>query len=109
MKRGKANEFDTRDRLEISSAFSQHIKAVLNISESSTSDSTYRTELDSHADYPVVGKNANILYKTKMTLNVTPFSDDFGMMPEVSVVHFHNFVNIRKIHLPITFLLLRND
>ena len=28
-----------------------------------------------------------ILYKTDMTVNVTPFSDDFGMMPEVSVVH----------------------
>ena len=69
---------------------------MLNISESSTSDSTSRTELDSHADLPVVGKNANILYKTKTTFNVTPFSDNFVMMPEVPVVHLNNFVNIRK-------------
>ena len=64
----------------------QHIKAVLNISESSTSVSTSITELDSHADSPVVGENSMILYKTEMTVNVTPFSDDFGMMPKVPVV-----------------------
>ena len=28
-----------------------------------------------------------ILYKTEMIVNVTPFSDDFGMMPEVPVFH----------------------
>ena len=65
----------------------QHIKAVMNISESSTFASTPRIELYSHADSPVVGKNAMILYKTDMTVNVTPFSDDFGMMPEVPVVY----------------------
>ena len=64
-----------------------HIKEVLNISSSSTSDSTSRTELDYHANSPVVGKNGMILYKTEMTVNVTPLSDDFVMMPEVSVVH----------------------
>ena len=60
---------------------------MLNISASSTSDSTSRTELDSHADSPLVGKNAMILYKTETTVNVNPFSDDFGMMPEVPVFH----------------------
>ena len=60
---------------------------MLNISESPTSASTSRTELDSHADSPVVGKNAMILYKIEMTVNVTPLSDDFGMMPELPVVH----------------------
>ena len=35
----------------------------------------------------MVGKNAIILYKTDMTVNVTSFSDDFGVMPEVPVVH----------------------
>ena len=83
----KANEFDTGDGLEISSAFAQHIKSVLNVSASSTSASTSRTELDPHANSPLVGKNAIILYKTEMTVNVTPFSCDFGMMPEVPVVH----------------------
>ena len=58
-----------------------------NISASSTSASTSRTELYSHAKPPVVGKNAIILYKTEMTVNVTHFSDDFGMMPELPVVY----------------------
>ena len=57
------------------------------ISASYTSDSTSRTELDFHADSPVVGKNATILCTTEMTVNITPFSDDFGMMPEVPVFH----------------------
>ena len=35
----------------------------------------------------MVGKDARILYKTKMTVNVTPFSDDFGMIHEIPVVH----------------------
>ena len=60
---------------------------MLNISASSTYASTFRTELDSHANSPVVGKNATILYKTEMTVNVTTFSDDFGMMTEVPVLH----------------------
>ena len=28
-----------------------------------------------------------ILYKTDMTVNVTPFSDEFGMMTEVPAFH----------------------
>ena len=70
----EAGKVDTGNRLEISSAFAHHIKALLNISASSTSASTSRTELDSHSDSPVVGKRAMILYKTEMTVNVTPFS-----------------------------------
>ena len=60
---------------------------MLNISASYTSASTSRTELDYHADSPVFGKNTMILYKTDMTVNVTFFSDDFVMMPEVPVVY----------------------
>ena len=60
---------------------------MLNTSSSSTSASTSRTELDYHANSPVVGKNGIILYKTEMTVNVTPFSDEFGMMLKVTVVH----------------------
>ena len=60
---------------------------MLNISASSTSASASITELDYHNDSPVVGKNAMILYKTEMTVNVTPFYYDLGMTPEVKVVH----------------------
>ena len=87
MKLGGRHEVYTGDGLKISSAFSQHIKTVLNISSSSTFASSSRTELDSHANSPVVGKNAIILYKTEMKVNVTPFSDYFGIMTELSVVH----------------------
>ena len=59
----------------------------MNISASSTSTSISRTELYYHADTPVVGKNSMILYKTEMTVNVTPFFDEFDIMPEVPVVH----------------------
>ena len=83
----EADEFDTGDRLSISSAFKQYIKALLNISASSTSASSSRTELNYHADSSVFGKNAMILYKTEMTVNVSSLSDNFGMMPEVPVVH----------------------
>ena len=61
----EADEVDSGYGLEISSAFAHYIKAVLNISESSTSDSTSRTELDSHADSPVVGINAMIYTKLR--------------------------------------------
>ena len=60
----EADEVDTGDGLEISSAFAQHIKAMLNISESPTSASTSRKELDSRADSPVVGKT--LLFYTKL-------------------------------------------
>ena len=60
---------------------------MLNISASSTSPSTSITKQDSHGDSSAVGKNAMMLYKTEMTVDVTPFSDDFGMMPEVPVLH----------------------
>ena len=58
-----------------------------NVSASSTYASTSRTELDYHDESPLVGKNAMILYKTDIKVIVTPFSDDFGMMLEVPVVH----------------------
>ena len=72
---------------------------MLNISEQSTSASTSRKELDSHDDSPIVGKNAMILYKTEMTVNVNRFSDDFGMMPEVpfSMQRLHMIVSSLEI------------
>ena len=60
---------------------------MLNISASSTYFSTSIKELDYHAESPVVGKNTMLLYKTEMKVNVTAFSDDFGIMPEIRFVH----------------------
>ena len=40
-------------------------------------DESSRTELDSHANMPVIGKNAYILSKIGETANVAPFTPDY--------------------------------
>ena len=44
-----------------------------------------RTELDSHANMPVVGRNAYVLAETGKTVDVSPFTPDYKAM-EVSMV-----------------------
>ena len=46
-----------------------------------------RTELDSHADSPVVGRNAYILEYTAHTVNVHGFAEDLGNLQAIPVVH----------------------
>ena len=53
----------------------------------SNDDGSSRTELDSHADSPVVGKHAYILYHTGRTVGVSGFSDKLGSVQSVPVVH----------------------
>ena len=45
-----------------------------------------RTELDSHADSPVVGRNAIVLEDTGKTANVTGFTKDLGKCMSVPIV-----------------------
>ena len=45
-----------------------------------------RTELDSHADSPVVGKGALILHHTCETVNIIPFTDGLGTCFDVPIV-----------------------
>ena len=40
-------------------------------------DESSRTELDSHANMPVIGKNAYILLKIGETVDVAPFTPDY--------------------------------
>ena len=41
-------------------------------------DESSRTELDSHANMPVIGKNAYILSKIGETVDVAPFTPDYN-------------------------------
>ena len=41
-------------------------------------DELSRTELDSHANMPVIGKNAYILSKIGETVDVAPFTPDYN-------------------------------
>ena len=50
-----------------------------------TTNEPTRTELDSHANMPVVGKNAYILAETGKTVDVSPFTPDYQAM-EVPLV-----------------------
>jgi hypothetical protein len=46
-----------------------------------------RTELDSHADSPVVGQNCKILHYTGKYVDVTGFTDTLGECKSIPVVH----------------------
>ena len=45
-----------------------------------------RTELDSHANMAVMGKNAAIVAKTDKTVNVKPFISECNELEEVPIV-----------------------
>jgi hypothetical protein len=45
-----------------------------------------RTELDSHTDACVVGKNAMVFHETHQYVQVSPFSDSLGMLSHVPIV-----------------------
>ena len=55
------------------------------LSSLETSEFT-RTDLDSHADSPVIGRNALILHYTGQTVNVLPFASELGSCNDVPVV-----------------------
>lgn len=63
------------------------LQSKLRVSSLSSSSTECRTELDSHADSPVLGKHASILFQTDKTISVAPFSDSLGILPEVPVAH----------------------
>ena len=56
------------------------------ISTISSEATANRTELDSHADSPVVGKGALIPHHTGETVNVIPFTDGLGTCSNVPIV-----------------------
>ena len=46
-----------------------------------------RTELNSHTDSPVVGRNARIIWHTGKKVNVSGFTDELGDCINIPVVH----------------------
>ena len=69
--------------------FQNHIVAAIEneIEENETEEwSPSRTDLDSHADSPVVGRNVMILSYSGKTANVTGFTSDLGRCESVPIV-----------------------
>ena len=61
-----------------------------------------RTELDSHADSPVVGRNSLIISDSGQTANVTGFMKDLGkclLIPIVTAAVAYSDEYIQIIHL----------
>ena len=65
-----------------------HISEVISTPASDMDESTAdpRTELDSHANMIVLGKNSFVFESTGKTCNVQPFSSDLGMATNVPIV-----------------------
>ena len=69
-----------------SQSFIQLIKRHVVASVTPSGDAA-RTELDSHADLPVVRKYARIIWKTEKKVNVSGFTDELGDCVNIPVVH----------------------
>ena len=57
------------------------------------------TELDSHANMPVVGKHAYIIAETGKKVDVSPFTPDYKLLtvpPVVATVKYHNPYNGKR-------------
>ena len=69
---------------QVNTYFVEHV--MRSISTISSEAAVNRTELDPHADSPVAGKGALILYHIGETVNVIPFTDGFGTCSDVPIV-----------------------
>ena len=74
----------------VSATFSAHLTQRIASALSSSTDNPLHTtsalELDSHADFPVVGKHCFILKRTGRQVNVSGFTDQLGAPIKVDVV-----------------------
>ena len=71
--------------LELSRRFQDHLIATMEMDRGGESIEG-RTELDSHADSPVVGRNVIILSDSGQTANVTGFTKDLGRCMSIPIV-----------------------
>ena len=78
----------------------------MNKDNDESTDTISRTELDSHANMPCVGRNANIISRTGEFVPVNPFS------PEIDAVNLEIVHAAMKYECPYTgkpyFLVIRN-
>ena len=70
--------------MSMSNSFSNHIECY-HINQLTTE--LPRLELDSHADSPVVGHNAHIMYDTGKCVDVSGFTDTLGYCKTIPIVH----------------------
>ena len=71
----------------IDGPFARIIRHRVSVSSSIPADGIFSLELDSHADSPVVGKNAFVLERTGKKVSVSGFADDLGKPLLLDVVH----------------------
>ena len=90
------DEMDTREGREdqligaISSRFGSYLRyrcATLASSKQNHTPTESATELDIHADSPIVGKNERIIETTSKTMMVSGFTRDLGKPLRVPVVN----------------------
>ncbi len=88
--RNQATEMRTHQLSSIETGeLSHHLETSIaeHIIASIDCDDESRTELDSHADSPVVGRNSYLLFKTGKTVNVKGFTKTLGSIKSIPVVH----------------------
>jgi hypothetical protein len=64
----------------IYSLISTEMVSALDVYEDNEREEESRTELDSHANMPVVGRNAYIISDTGRIADVNPFTPDYDSM-----------------------------
>ena len=86
---------------ELSDRFSSHLISTMS-SDVNRSESS--TELDSHADSPVVGKNVYILCSTGRKISVKGFTDQLGapiLVPVVDATIIYDCEYTKKAVVPV--------
>ncbi len=68
------------------SAFTTKREAGMVLAETHTNASEHPTDLDSHADTCVIGKNALIVHILNKKVNVTGFDPSFGKVKDLDLV-----------------------
>ena len=83
---GSVQEYQENKLFKINVSDSTYFKlrtaivSVLDVSEENDMEESSRTELDSHANMPVVGRNAYIISDTGRVADVNPFTPDYDSM-----------------------------
>ena len=91
---------------ELSAIFSSHLISAMS-SDAKRSESI--TELDSHADSPVVGNNVYILHPTGRKVSVKEFTDQLGapiLVPVVDIVIIYDCEYTGNSIIPLCFKII---
>ena len=83
--KGRNKLFKINVPKHIYSLISTRMVLAIDVSEENDMEEESRTELDSHANMPVVGRNAYIISDTGRIANVNPFTPDYDSI-RISIV-----------------------